>query len=108
MFASSGTFGCHDGLRQSSEKGCSKHFTGYVDWNAGRKVNQDEIPTIAMARLQPRCCELLKKDETETRIEKKPLKNPASHKPEKKDDISLNKGVRHKESCSGSEPVNMR
>lgn len=62
---------------------------------------QDENSVIVMARLRSRCCGL-KKYETETRIEVKPLGDPASHdRPEKKDDISQKKQVRHKESCSG-------
>jgi hypothetical protein len=35
--------------------------------------------------------------ETEIRMEKKPLGNPTSHKPKKKDDISLDNVKRHKE-----------
>lgn len=45
------------------------------------------------------CIASLGKDETETRFEERQLRNPASHKPKKKDDISQEKGIRHRESC---------
>lgn len=47
-----------------------------------------------------RCEGAQKRTETEVQIEKiKPLKDPTSHNPKKKDNISLVNVMRHKESC---------
>jgi hypothetical protein len=63
-----------------------------------------QIGTDEMYRVRPdgtKSCKRGKRfavfHETEIRIEKKPLENPTSHKPKKKDDISLDNVKRHKE-----------
>lgn len=87
MFACSGTFGCHSKGKEVPRE-VIKVLYRLMEQYAERKEYQDEHSVIGMARLHSRCCGL-EKDETETRIEVRPLRDPASHdKPEKKDDIS--------------------